>query len=277
MGNPNGAPLRVISYGGGVQSTALVVLAAQGVIDFPVALFSNVGDDSEHPDTLDYVRNVAIPWAGERGVTIHELHRHTRDGAPETLLGRLMKPGTRSVPIPVRMANGAPGNRSCTADFKIRVIAKWLKANGANAENLATTAIGISTDEVQRINNRRRESYDLPVYPLIDLGLDRSACAQVIRDAGLPVPPKSSCWFCPFHTPGVWAEMRRDEPDLFEKSVELERHLNTVRDDIGRDHVYFTRFAKPLDEAISEAQTPLFTGDGHDIGETGCDEGVCFV
>ncbi|HEX6537523.1 MAG TPA: hypothetical protein VF041_23275 [Gemmatimonadaceae bacterium] len=31
--------LRVISMGGGVQSTALLVLAAQGVLDFPVALF----------------------------------------------------------------------------------------------------------------------------------------------------------------------------------------------------------------------------------------------
>lgn len=50
--------LRTISYGGGVQSTALVVLAAQGVIDYPVALFSNVGDDSEYPATIDYVRNI---------------------------------------------------------------------------------------------------------------------------------------------------------------------------------------------------------------------------
>jgi len=46
--------LRAISYGGGVQSTALVVLAAQGVIDFPLALFANVGEDAE-PDTIRYV------------------------------------------------------------------------------------------------------------------------------------------------------------------------------------------------------------------------------
>ena len=50
--------LKVISYGGGVQSTAMVVLAVQGRIDADVALFSNVGDDSEHPATLEYVRNV---------------------------------------------------------------------------------------------------------------------------------------------------------------------------------------------------------------------------
>jgi hypothetical protein len=108
--------LRTISYGGGVQSTALVVLAAQGVIDFPVALFANVGDDSEHPATLDYVRNVAVPWAAERGVEIHELHRQRRDGTRETLMERITKPGSRSLDIPVRMSNGAPGRRRCTSE-----------------------------------------------------------------------------------------------------------------------------------------------------------------
>ena len=46
--------MKVISYGGGVQSTAMLVLANQGAIDsVDAALFSNVGDDSEHPATLD--------------------------------------------------------------------------------------------------------------------------------------------------------------------------------------------------------------------------------
>ncbi len=46
--------MRVISYGGGVQSTALLVLANRGEIRYvDAALFANVGDDSEDPDTLD--------------------------------------------------------------------------------------------------------------------------------------------------------------------------------------------------------------------------------
>jgi 3'-phosphoadenosine 5'-phosphosulfate sulfotransferase (PAPS reductase)/FAD synthetase len=116
--------LTTISYGGGVQSTAMLVLAAQGKLGYDVdaALFANVGDDSEHPATLDYVRNVAKPWADEQGVPVHILDRVKRDGTTETLMGRLMKPGSRSLPIPIRMSNGAPGNRSCTSDFKIKVV-----------------------------------------------------------------------------------------------------------------------------------------------------------
>ena len=43
--------LRVFSYGGGVQSTAALVLASQHKIDFKTFLFCNVGDDSENPAT----------------------------------------------------------------------------------------------------------------------------------------------------------------------------------------------------------------------------------
>ena len=268
--------LRTISYGGGVQSSALCVLAIQGKLG-PVdaALFANVGDDSEHPATLEYVRNVMIPWAAERGLPVHELHRTKRDGEVETLWGRLMKDGSRSLPIPVRMSNGAPGTRLCTHDFKIKVVGKWLKANGASADNPAEVMIGISTDEIQRVSNKKVEPYEQPIYPLINLGLDRAACMAVIRDAGLPVPPKSSCFFCPFHRPQMWAEMRRDEPELFERSQLLEDVLNERRTLLGKDSVWLTRFNKRLSDAVAEAQTPLFT-DGI-FGDGQCDEGYCWT
>jgi PP-loop superfamily ATP-utilizing enzyme len=269
--------LQVISYGGGVQSTAMLVLAAQKIIDYPIALFSNVGDDSEHPATLDYVRNIATPWAAEHGIEVHELQRIKRDGTVETLWGRLTKEGSRSVGIPVRMSNGAPGNRSCTVDFKIKVVGKWLKQHGANPKNRARVAIGISTDEIQRMSDRFREPYQIIDYPLIDLLISRSRCEQIIADAGLPVPPKSSCFFCPYHRPQTWREMRRDEPELFQKSVELERHLNTRRDAIGKDHVWFTGFNRPLDEAIGEAQTPLDLWAEENDGPDTCDSGHCFT
>jgi len=269
--------LKVIAYGGGVQSSAMVVLATQGEIDASHALFSNVGDDSEHPDTLSYVREVMRPWAAERGVEVHELQRTRRDGTTETILGRIMKPGSRSIPIPVRMPDtGAPGNRSCTSDFKIKVIAKWLKQRGASPNNPATVNIGISTDEYHRANNLREEPHERVAYPPLDLGLSRLDCTNIIADAGLPVPPKSACYFCPFKRPSAFAEMRRDRPDLFEAAASLEDHLNGVRDRLGRAHVYLTRFGKPLREAIPEAQDTLFDAD-EGIWETGCDEGVCFI
>ncbi|HEX4702332.1 MAG TPA: phosphoadenosine phosphosulfate reductase [Pseudonocardiaceae bacterium] len=267
--------LSAISYGGGVQSTALLVLAGTGRLDVDVALFANVGDDSEHPATLRYVREIAIPWATQHGVPVHILDRVRRDGTRETLFGRLTKPGSRSLPIPVRMSNGAPGKRSCTSDFKIRVIGKWLKQHGARPDSPATVHIGISVDEIERANTRRVEPYERVNYPLLDLGMRRTDCARVISYAGLPVPGKSSCWFCPFRRLTAWATMRAEEPDLFERSCQLEELLNDRRTMLGKDPVYLTRFNMPLRRVIDPGVQllPLDIDDGAGT----CDSGWCMT
>lgn len=283
--------LRTVSYGGGVQSTALLVLAAQQRIDFHVFLFANVGEDSEDPATLTYLRRHAVPFAAEHGIELHELHRIRRDGTTETLYGRLTREGSRSLPIPVRMSNGAPGTRSCTADFKIRVIGRWLREHGATPEQPATVAVGISRDEWHRAHNRRAEPAQHVVYPLLDLRLSRADCMQIIRTAGLVVPPKSSCWFCPFHRPATWAQMRRDRPALFARAADLEQLLNTRRTELGKDPVYLTRFNRPLPAAIPAAQDALPgldhldgthpednpSGDGRPEDDATCDNGACWT
>lgn len=275
--------LRIVSYGGGVQSTALMVLAAQGRIDFQTFVMANVGDDSESPGTLRYLVDVAGPYAEKHGIDLQVIDRHKRDGTVETLYGRLMREGSRSLPIPVRMSNGAPGNRSCTADFKIRVIGKWLKQHGATADSPATVGIGISVDEIHRANNRKVEPYEHVVYPLVGVGEDtglrltRSDCQRVIRDAGLPVPPKSSCYFCPFHRPGVWQDMARNEPAQFEKAAALEDTLNDRRRMLGKDEVFLTRFGRPLRDAINADQLSMFELDESPDDDGNCDSGWCMT
>ena len=60
--------LKVFSYGGGVQSTAALVLAAEGTIDYRTFVFCNVGEDSENPATLAYVHEYAQPYAAAHGL-----------------------------------------------------------------------------------------------------------------------------------------------------------------------------------------------------------------
>lgn len=44
-------------------------------------------------------------------------------------------PATISLPIPVRMSNGAPGTR------KIRVVGRWLREHGATGQDPATVCV----------------------------------------------------------------------------------------------------------------------------------------
>ena len=228
------APSHVYSYGGGVQSTAMLVLAAQGYLPAGPFLFANVGDDSEHPGTVEYVRNVAFEYAARHGLDVHELERAPGD----TIWGRIMAPGSYDVPIPMRGSDtGAPGARSCTANYKIDVVSRWVRDAGATPDQPVHVGIGISTDEIERANAAKRSNdREQAWYPLLTLehrlaprGANRDQCAAIIADAGLPVPPKSSCYFCPFHKPTTWNDMARDEPDLFERAALLEDTVNERR------------------------------------------------
>jgi hypothetical protein len=96
----------------------------------------------------------------------------------------------------------------------------------------------------------------------------------VIVRAGLPVPGKSSCYFCPFRKPSDFARMRRDRPELFAKAAALETTLNARRARLGKDAVYLTRFARPIADVVAGAQPEMDFGTGP--GET-CDEGYCWT
>ena len=260
--------MRVFSFGGGVQSMAVLVLVAQQRVQYDHFLFCNVGHDSENPATLRYVEEVAKPYAVRHGIDLVELQRTRRDGTPETLYGRIAS-DAKSMVIPVYMRNGMPASRSCTSDFKIRVIAKWLKQHGATPAAPAVTGLGISVDELERAKTDSGIAWQTLEYPLLDLRLARHHCAALIRDAGLPVPPKSSCWFCPFTKLHEWRHLRQNDPALWRKAVEVEQMIN------GKNsHGPYTlhRSGVPLDRAVGD-QTDMFAAFEDDF----CDTGSCLV
>lgn len=265
---------RILSYGGGVQSNALLVLAAQGVVYFDAVVFANVGADSENPDTLRYIEEVAKPYALLHGIRFVEVQK-TRFGEPDTLYQRVMR-AQSSVDLPVYMRGGAPAKRQCTTDFKIKVIDRWCRRqHWTHVEQ----CLGISWDEWKRARDGHWHDHygKQPLgywkrrrYPLLERRLTRADCLRIVSEAGLPQPPKSSCFFCPYHRPAEWIELKRQKPDLFQQAVEMERHMNEVRANLGRDAVYLHRALVPLDQAVGD-QLPMFPE-----WDT-CDEGVCFV
>lgn len=267
--------LRSFSFGGGTQSMAALVLAAQGEIDYRLFMFANVGEDTEFPGTLDYMREHAVPFAAEHGLELIELRRNSKY---RSLLDKIRRLES-SLAIPVRMdRTGAPGRRSCTTDWKIKVVAKELRRRGATVDTPAVVGLGITMDEWQRVRSeidptnpeqRRR-------YPLIELDLTRQDCQRIIADAGLPVPPRSACWFCPFHTGEEWQRLKRSSPELFEKACGLEELLQERRAKLGRDPVWMSgqgaRERTTLRVLYSNEQLQLDSGD-----DAACDGGFCMT
>jgi len=56
--------------------------------------------------------------------------------------------------------------------------------------------IGFDFGESRRVIQNPLENH-INHYPLIEWKWDRKKCEQIIIDAGLCIPEKSSCWFCP--------------------------------------------------------------------------------
>lgn len=86
--------------------------------------------------------------------------------------------------------------------------------------------------------------------------MDRAACEAAIRAAGLPVPPKSACYFCPASKKPEILALRDRHPRLAARALALEANakpnLTSVRG-LGRS------FAWP-DFLAAADHAPLFPG-----------------
>ena len=108
-------------------------------------------------------------------------------------------------------------------------------------------------------------------HPLLDLGMNRRDAQLLIADAGLQVPPRSSCFFCPFHTIDEWRNIKRRTPELFDKAVTLERDMYDRGQRLGRGEFFLTRHGRFLDQIVHD-QGVLF-----DEQDDTCDVGSCFT
>ena len=100
----------------------------------------------------------------------------------------------------------------------------------------------------------RRALQLLLVSPLPRLRMDRGACERAIRAAGLPVPVKSACFFCPASKKPEIVRLRAHHPDLLARALALEANARpslTSVVGLGRSFAW-ADFLADLDD------TPLF-------------------
>lgn len=301
----------VFSSGGGRQSSAALVLSAYGIFPYKTHIFCNVGDDSEDRSTLDWVHNVLMPYADKNGVEFIEARK-----SGKTLLASI-KSTQYSIPIPAKLhyENGKKsiGMRACTNDWKIRVSDLTIRNMYGNKTNQSTVhvGLGISLDEIHRAktkpiqpmgaskvsdNGKNVYWYKIQEYPMIfckefelfgeifsrnDVGLTADDCTKIVALAGLGTPPKSACWFCPFHSVSYWKDLYKTNGKMFENAVELEVLLSKKEDNMAKKHAEegkpFNRFSVYLSDAkTSLVQLPII-GNVQENELDNCDSGYCMV
>ena len=219
----------IISYGGGVQSTALVVLAMQRGWQIDEIVHVDLLD-AEAPNTREYVKYFT-KW-------LRETHRRDITVIQRDLYGDMLaRPAF--TPAPWRARDGSfMLRRQCTRQYKVEPIRRYLY-DRYKRERIGLM-LGISVDEFHRMRESDAKRIE-HLYPLVDERLTRNDCRAILERAGLTPPPKSSCWFCPYRSARSQSELLKQYPTLREMGEELERRINEERRKRGKDEIAVLR------------------------------------
>ena len=191
-------PPVVAAWGMGLDSTALIIeWVSRG---WPLSLVLTADTGGERPETYDYLP-IFQRWMDARGIE-HEIVSY----APKrfkhwppyfTLLENCLTNAT--------LPSISFGRHSCSQKWKIQPQDKWVE-NWEPAQRAwerggkVIKLIGYDASPADSRRYAHREGHVDPrytyCYPLRDWGWDRLHCAARIKAEGLPVPVKSSCFFC---------------------------------------------------------------------------------
>lgn len=219
----------VISLGAGVQSSTMALMFKYGDLK-PMPKAAIFADTESEPGAvyrwLDWLEG-QLPFPVYRVVSTRKLGLEEAQGQR-----RVSKDGKKYVYASIPLwVNGAPMRRHCTGDYKILPIHQQVKRicgypKGARIEKglvLANLLLGISTDEYQRMKPCRDPRF-VNRWPLIEAGMSRGECFQWMASHGYPIPPRSACTFCPYHSNEEWRRVK-SVPEEWEGVLALEKRL----------------------------------------------------
>jgi hypothetical protein len=205
-------PPLVIAYGLGVDSTAALIGLEERGIRPDLILFADTGNEKQ--ETYDYLpviqgwlAGVGFPPVG----VVRKVVKDFKHWPPYHSLGEnCLTNGT--------LPSLAFGFKSCSLKWKVfpqdKFCNSWRPATDCwAAGGKVRKVIGYDAGPKDRKRYAQAEGVEDPKYdywyPLIDWGWDRDRCKREIAEAGLPVPPKSACYFCPSTQPEELHEMAK--------------------------------------------------------------------
>lgn len=207
----------VVAYGGGLNSTAMLVGFRDRGIRPDLILFADTG--GERPETYAHVQTVSAftkLWWGVEIETVRKLYQ----GRHEGLEGECRRKGV--------LPSLAYGRKACSMKHKVqpqqRRVREWMRAHDCLR---VRQAVGYDAGEGHRSIRRQEEALGAGRvaqlwFPLIEWQWRREDCARAVAAAGLPVPGKSACFFCPASKRSEVFRLRDEAPELLERALAME-------------------------------------------------------
>jgi hypothetical protein len=123
-----------------------------------------------------------------------------------------------------------PKGAPCTVNLKKEPRYKWEVDNNPDWHVLGFTA---DKAEIKRYNDFRLGERENTLGILIDAGITKGKCFEIIRDAGIELPhiyklgyPNANCIGCVKATsPTYWNHVRKKHPEIFQRRAEQSRDI----------------------------------------------------
>ncbi|HEY0076839.1 MAG TPA: phosphoadenosine phosphosulfate reductase [Abditibacteriaceae bacterium] len=229
----------VLAYGMGVDSTAIIVRFVQLGIVPDLILFANT--KAEKPETYAYLP-VVQKYLADHTFPEIQVVEVTRTSKHESLESECLTNET--------LPSLAFGMKSCSLKWKVgpqnKYCNNWQPAREAWACGVKVKKVigydasprdacrgtfgqdGTGKGKCICCRTNPCKKYDY-WYALLEWGIDRDGCKDIIRSAGLPVPPKSACFFCPASHKDEIIWLAETHPQLAKRALRMEDNFLTGR------------------------------------------------
>lgn len=248
----------VVSFGGGTNSTAMLIAMVLKGIKPDLILFADTG--GELPETYQWI-SVFSDWLQGQGfpsITVVEKGGKEATKVRQALLVKwepvyknlewflfsiylgLLVNGNQFVGysslyekcIALKSLPSRTFNRGeCSITWKIEPQNNYVSQfyKDILGQVKIRKLIGYHSKEIHRLikskNNPFEDEFYRNEYPLIEWGLDQGNCISLIESIGLGVPPKSSCFFCPNRKRHEVATLKEKHPELYEAACFMEQNF----------------------------------------------------
>jgi hypothetical protein len=207
-----------VAYGLGVDSTAMLIEFARRSVRPDLILFADTG--GEKRETYQYLDVIQPFLASVSFPEVIVVRYRPKWAVYDTLEQQCLH--TQTLP------SLAYGGRSCSWKYKKtpqdQFVQRWLPAQRCWAQGKKVLkAIGFDAGPADSRRHRYVEDEHFRYwYPLVEWRLDREDCKRIIREAGLPVPMNSACFFCPAMKKQEIVWLQEHHPDLLERALHIE-------------------------------------------------------
>ena len=212
---------KIVSWSGGKDSTATIILAKELGISIDYILFSEVMFDEhiscELPEHINFIKEIAIPKFKEWGFQTEILHY---DKTYMDYFNQVRKKGKN-----IGKKVGFPMADKCNArNCKIKPIEDFLRNHSDNIQY-----VGICADEPKRLERLSGNKISL----LAQFGYTQEMAKQKCVTYNLLSPyyqssSRGGCWCCPNASETQLRFIRENHKELWNKLLLLEKEDNLI-------------------------------------------------